>query len=211
MKNITSKFVSAAALVGTGAMGLASCGAPADHREKEQAVAKSPAVVPVCQIEADLRTSTVTLDFAVMIKNEANSVRFPLPTACPNIKSLSEGDSISGGFRQGSFLATGSLSGIDLSVKSVPENMLLDDKTRCAIQLDVRESHISLDITDHLKDSLNKQSFNWEVSKPVYDQLKVGQDLVKDGFKAGSFLARGVVSSWHVDVSAKRGCAPAVG
>lgn len=58
--------------------------------------------------------------------------------------------------------------------------------------LNVHQSNFTLDITQHIKNSMNSSEFEIPVSEDYYNQVTVGNDL-SDSFKMGSFIMTG---SW---------------
>ena len=74
---------------------------------------------------------------------------------------------------------------------------------RHILTLELSMSRFSLDVWDHVKDSMNGGKFDIPVDKAFYDSVKAGDSLA-DGFKAGSFLMRGSLGSFHIRVKGKR-------
>lgn len=59
---------------------------------------------------------------------------------------------------------------------------------------EVKQTHISLDLTEHLKDSVNAYRFQVPVDKDFYDNVRVGQELTQN-FRFGSLLLKGTFGS----------------
>lgn len=73
---------------------------------------------------------------------------------------------------------------------------------RYILTLSLKQSHFSLSITTHIKDSMNEVEFQIPVDKQYYDSLKEG-DLITDQFRTGSLLLSGSFGSWKVSVKKK--------
>lgn len=67
------------------------------------------------------------------------------------------------------------------------------------VKFEVKQSHISLDISNHIKDAMNSLEFEVPVSKTFYDSVEKG-DIIDDSFRMGSFLMKGSFGSWKVKV-----------
>lgn len=100
---------------------------------------------------------------------------------------------------------SGSFGDQELSVESIPQVSTNADKTACNVVLELRQSNFSLDVTKHIKNKFNAVKFEWQVPGSVYTNLNVGDDLIKDGFRSGSFVLKGSVGSWHLKVVEKKG------
>jgi hypothetical protein len=78
-----------------------------------------------------------------------------------------------------------------------------DDNIRYLLKLELRQSHFSLDLGKHLKDSMNKAKFEIPVDKEFYNSCMVG-DLLLDKFREGSFWTEGSIGNWKIKVIGKR-------
>lgn len=162
----------------------------------------------VCYVNAELRQSHFTIDPFVHLKDKMNAVSFALPTACDAARNMSAGQSIVDQFRVGSFLTEGSIGDWKFKVKDVPQFSETADQSSYRVRLKLSQSHFTLDIGKHLKDKMNAVEFDWDVPGPVYEQLREGQDLIEDGFRAGSMLIDGSAGDWNLDVVQKKGPTP---
>ena len=70
------------------------------------------------------------------------------------------------------------------------------------VKFKVKQSHLSLDISNHVKDAMNSLEFEIPVSKTFYDSVEKG-DTIDDSFRMGSFLMKGSFGSWKVKVADK--------
>lgn len=73
---------------------------------------------------------------------------------------------------------------------------------RCVLTLELSQSHFSLSIGTHLKDAMNKATFDIPVDREFFDQVKVGDVLTKE-FRTGSFILYGSFGDWVVKVKNK--------
>lgn len=79
----------------------------------------------------------------------------------------------------------------------------LKEKTRYILVLEVKQSHFTLDISEHLKDSLNDLEIPIEVSKYQYHSVDIGDELSSE-FRIGSAIFKGSFGSWDVTVIDKQ-------
>lgn len=70
------------------------------------------------------------------------------------------------------------------------------------LTLEVKQSHISLDISEYLKDSMNAMEIQIPVDKEYYDSVEVGQNIM-DEFRMGSFIYKGTFGNFKVTVTDK--------
>lgn len=71
------------------------------------------------------------------------------------------------------------------------------------VTFEMSQSHLTLSISEHIKDAMNKATFDMPVDKRFYDSVKPGQRIVND-FRAGSFIMRGSFGNWSLTVKSKR-------
>lgn len=71
------------------------------------------------------------------------------------------------------------------------------------VTFECSQSHFTLDITEHLKDSMNKLTFEVPVDKDYYNKLSVG-DTLTDSFRMGSLIMKGSIGKWKVKIVDKR-------
>lgn len=70
------------------------------------------------------------------------------------------------------------------------------------LALEIKQSHFSLDISEHLKDNMNAIEIQIPVDKEYYDAVEVGQDIA-DEFRMGSFVFKGTLGNFKVTVRDK--------
>jgi hypothetical protein len=74
---------------------------------------------------------------------------------------------------------------------------------RYILKLELKQSHFSLNINQHIKDSMNKVQFEIPVDKQYYDSVKVGDEIL-DKFRNGSFYIDSSIGNWKITVIRKR-------
>ena len=70
------------------------------------------------------------------------------------------------------------------------------------ITFNIKQTHFTLDIGEHLKDAMNDISIEIPVDKEYYDSVEVG-DTIDDSFRVGSFIWKGSFGNWNVTVESK--------
>lgn len=70
------------------------------------------------------------------------------------------------------------------------------------LTLEIKQSHFSLKISEHLKDAMNAIEIQIPVDKEYYDTVEVGQDIA-DEFRMGSFVFKGTLGNFKVTVKGK--------
>lgn len=70
------------------------------------------------------------------------------------------------------------------------------------IVFNIKQTHFTLDIGEHLKDAMNDISIEIPVDKEYYDSVEVG-DTIDDSFRVGSFIWKGSFGNWKVTVESK--------
>ena len=66
----------------------------------------------------------------------------------------------------------------------------------------IKQSHFTLDLGEHLKDSMNEITFDVLVDKEYYDSVSVGS-TINDDFRMGSLIMHGSFGNWNVTVDKK--------
>ena len=70
------------------------------------------------------------------------------------------------------------------------------------ITFNIKQTHFTLDIGEHLKDAMNDISIEIPVDKEYYDSVEVG-DTIDDSFRVGSFIWKGSFGNWKVTVESR--------
>lgn len=66
----------------------------------------------------------------------------------------------------------------------------------------IKQSHITLDIKEHIKDNMNAIMLDVPVDKEYYDMLSIG-DVIEDEFRMGSLIMHGSFGNWVITVENK--------
>ena len=78
-----------------------------------------------------------------------------------------------------------------------------DKQPRYIVKLRLKQSHISLDPFEHMKDGMNAIEFEIPVDREYYTKLEIGDEIVND-FRTGSLLLYGSFGNWDMRVIDKR-------
>jgi len=73
---------------------------------------------------------------------------------------------------------------------------------RYILKLKLKQSHLSLSISKHIKDAMNAIEFELPVDKDFYDSVSNGTEII-DQFRWGSLLLRGSMGDWKMTVISK--------
>lgn len=183
---------------------ISACNQSSDKNSKPPIQTKKEPEIKTCHVKAEAgQGGRVSLDLWAHAKDAMNAQEFVLPTSCDKMNTLKQGQKLIDKFRTGSLFMEGSISSWRLIVKNIPKIENPDDKTSCKVQLALSESRISLDLTKHVKDAINKNAFDWEVPCSVHKQLNIGDDLIKDGWRTGSIIFKQSLSNWNLNVTKK--------
>ena len=74
--------------------------------------------------------------------------------------------------------------------------------TKYVVTFCIKQSHFTLDIGEHLKDSMNEITLEVPVDKEYYDNVTVGS-VINDDFRMGSLIMHGSFGNWKVTVDKK--------
>lgn len=91
--------------------------------------------------------------------------------------------------------------------KATIEEEIIDAKeangtAKYVVAFRIKQSHFTLDIGEHIKDSMNEITIEIPVDKEYYDSVSVG-DTVNDYFRVGSLIMHGSFGNWKVTVDNK--------
>lgn len=94
-----------------------------------------------------------------------------------------------------------SLSGCgkSLSDREIARLYNTEQGPRYVVVIEVKQSHLSLDISKHIKDSMNKVEIAVPVDKQFYDGVEKGDKLNND-FRLGSLMTAGSVGNWSIKI-----------
>lgn len=71
------------------------------------------------------------------------------------------------------------------------------------IKFRLKQSHLSLSISKHIKDEMNAIEFDLPVDKEFYNKVNLGDEVV-DEFRVGSFIMNGSFGDWEMTVIDKK-------
>ena len=91
----------------------------------------------------------------------------------------------------------------NINQKIQEQEKVLEGNAKYIIKINISQSHFTLDISEHLKDSMNDIDIYVEVSKEFYDKYSVG-DTIADDFRVGSLIFKGSFGNWEVKVTDKQ-------
>ena len=72
-------------------------------------------------------------------------------------------------------------------------------EAKYVLTLHIKQTHFSLDLTEHLKDAMNDIYLQIPVDKEYYDSIDVGT-VIDNSFRVGSFIWKGSFGSWRITV-----------
>ena len=90
----------------------------------------------------------------------------------------------------------------DLLNEEILNTKIDNGLAKYVITFNVKQTHFTLDIGEHLKDAMNDISIEIPVDKEYYDSVEVG-DTIDDSFRVGSFIWKGSFGNWKVTVESK--------
>lgn len=70
---------------------------------------------------------------------------------------------------------------------------------RYMVTIEIKQSHFSFDISEHMKDKANAVEITIPVDKAFYNKVDEGT-VIDDSFRAGSFWMKGSLGSWDIKV-----------
>lgn len=70
------------------------------------------------------------------------------------------------------------------------------------VVLNIKQSHFTLDLSEHIKDAMNDVDISVPVSEDFYNSVDIG-DVIDDSFRMGSFIMKGSFGSWDITVKDK--------
>ena len=89
------------------------------------------------------------------------------------------------------------------SLKSEIADIKVENGTaKYVITFNIKQSHFTLDLSEHMKDEMNDISIQIPVDKEYYDSVEVG-DTIADDFRMGSLVMKGSFGSWDITVEDK--------
>lgn len=91
----------------------------------------------------------------------------------------------------------------NINNKIEQQNKVLTGTAKYIMKINISQSHYTLDISEHLKDSMNDIDIYIEVSEEYYNKYNIG-DTIADDFRVGSMMFKGSYGKWKVKVADKQ-------
>ena len=88
------------------------------------------------------------------------------------------------------------------TLQKTREELIQNNEVIYIIELEISQSHFTLDLEQHLKDEMNTTKLPIQVSEEYYYSVEEG-DLLSDEFRIGSFIFKGSIGSWKIKVANK--------
>ena len=85
-----------------------------------------------------------------------------------------------------------------LQEKETSEKIRVGEE-RYFVVLKIEQTHFTLDLGEHLKDSMNALEIPFPVDKEFYDSVEKGS-IIDDSFRNGSFWIKGSIGNWEISV-----------
>ena len=87
------------------------------------------------------------------------------------------------------------------------QNEIVDAKVengtaKYIVKFQIKQTHLTFDIGEHIKDSMNEITIEIPVDREYYDSVSVGS-VINDNFRVGSLVMHGSFGSWKVTVVSK--------
>ena len=89
------------------------------------------------------------------------------------------------------------------ALQKIRDELIQKDDIIYILELEISQSHFTLDLEEHLKDSMNKITIPIQVSEEYYYSIEEG-DTLSNEFRVGSFIFKGSVGSWDIKVVNKQ-------
>lgn len=83
------------------------------------------------------------------------------------------------------------------------ESLIQKDDIIYVIELEISQTHITLDLEEILKDSMNTITIPIQVSEGYYYSIEIG-DVLSDEFRIGSWIFKGSIGNWNIKVINKQ-------
>lgn len=75
------------------------------------------------------------------------------------------------------------------------------------LKLELKQSRISIDVGNLIKDEMNAVELELPVSKQFYNSVSIGTRILKE-FRSGSFILKGSIGDWRIKVIDKKIVSP---
>lgn len=89
------------------------------------------------------------------------------------------------------------------TLQKVRDGLIQKDDIIYVLELEISQSHFTLDLDEHLKDSMNKITIPIQVSEEYYYSIEKGETLSNE-FRVGSFIFKDSIGNWEIKVVDKQ-------
>lgn len=89
------------------------------------------------------------------------------------------------------------------TLQGIRDGLIQKDDVTYVIELEISQSHFTLDLDEHLKDAMNKITIPIQVSEEYYYSVKVG-DILSDDFRVGSLIFKRSIGNWDIKIIDKQ-------
>ena len=86
------------------------------------------------------------------------------------------------------------------NLQEIRDGLIQKDDIIYVLELEISQSHFTLDLGEHLKDSMNKITIPIQVSEEYYYSIEEG-DTLSNEFRVGSFIFKGSISNLIINVN----------
>ena len=86
--------------------------------------------------------------------------------------------------------------------EEIVDTHVANGTAKYVVTFKIKQTHFTLDLTEHFKDALNDITISIPVDKEYYNSVEIG-DEIDDSFRLGSFIFKGSFGSWDVSVKDK--------
>lgn len=91
----------------------------------------------------------------------------------------------------------------NINNKISQQNKILNGTAKYIMKINISQTHLTLSVSEHLKDAMNDIDIYIEVSEEYYNKYNVG-DTIADDFRVGSMIFKGSFGNWKVKVADKQ-------
>lgn len=91
----------------------------------------------------------------------------------------------------------------NINNKISQQNKILNGTAKYIMKINISQTHLTLSVSEHLKDAMNDIDIYIEVSEEYYNKYNIG-DTIADDFRVGSMIFKGSFGNWKVKVADKQ-------
>ena len=90
----------------------------------------------------------------------------------------------------------------DLLKSEIVDIKVENGTAKYIVTFNIKQNHLTLDLSEHMKDEMNDISIQIPVDKDYYDSVNIG-DTITDDFRMGSLIMKGSFGNWDITVENK--------